>query len=139
MPRLNPLERAKQKPKSLALALRAYRWEMSGADRNDRDPDAKRACKQDYKDAMAALKGQSKRKVINETCFNCVGGYADPGPKLRVRDCGCTACPLHPVRPWQGIRGRKGVGSDFENALKAIKSPNPPHSSSGDTSAPPQG
>lgn len=54
---------------------------------------------------------------VKERCFECVGGDADPtpSPKVRVRDCECTDCPLHPVRPWQDLKGRGSSVRDTDD------------------------
>ena len=44
---------------------------------------------------------RSLRFAINAKCWDCVGAGADPNPRLRIRECPCSCCPLYPVRPYQ--------------------------------------
>lgn len=92
-------------------ALKRYYRDFYGVDANKKDPGQPTLCYQDYNARMAELRGQQLGKVVQTICFECVGGDDDPGPKLRVRDCRCMDCPLHPVRPWQRLKGRSGGGS----------------------------
>lgn len=48
----------------------------------------------------------SNARCIKAKCWDCVGGAADAAPRLRVRDCETTDCPIYPVRPWQTLKGR---------------------------------
>lgn len=100
--RLNPIEKARRNPKSRALALRAYYWDWVGC--------ADNPCTQEMREEAAqrydAARTGGLVAAIQGICFECVGGDADPGPKLRVRDCARTDCPLRAVRPWQGVRSR---------------------------------
>jgi hypothetical protein len=59
----------------------------------------------------AARKPTSLRLAVTAKCWDCQGGDADGGVRLRVRDCPVARCSLHPVRPWQG---RAAVDSDDE-------------------------
>jgi hypothetical protein len=44
----------------------------------------------------------SLRLAANAKCFDCVGGKnADNGFVRAIRECGCSACPLYTVRPYQ--------------------------------------
>lgn len=47
----------------------------------------------------------SLRLAINAKCYDCQGQDADPGVKKRIAFCECVDCPLHPVRPYQKMRG----------------------------------
>ena len=87
-------------------ALKRYYRDYYGLDANKNDPGQPTRCQQDYKARMAELRGQKLSKMVEGICFECVGGNDDPGPKLRARDCLCGDCPLHPVRPWQKLKGR---------------------------------
>lgn len=95
---------------SRAKPLRDYYRDFFGL--NDRQGPDRAALRADYKAAIADLKGKSLKREVESICFECVGGDSDPGPKLRVRDCRCRDCPLHPVRPWQSIRGRAARSGD---------------------------
>lgn len=94
---------------SRAKAVRAYWREHFGLS----DPQGGHISelRADYKAQIASLKGTSLKGHVQQTCFECVGGDDDPGPKLRVKRCACSDCPLHPVRPWQQIKGRAGVAA----------------------------
>lgn len=55
----------------------------------------------------------STKAAIKAFCWICVGADADPGAKLRVRDCSVgEKCPLFAHRPWQNIKGRLELDSD---------------------------
>lgn len=43
----------------------------------------------------------SLRMAINGKCFDCQGGHADPGVRVRIRECPISRCTLHAVRPYQ--------------------------------------
>lgn len=43
----------------------------------------------------------SLRAAINGKCFDCQGGGADPGTKVRIGQCGQRKCCLWLVRPYQ--------------------------------------
>jgi hypothetical protein len=104
--RLNPIERAKADPKSRQKAYAAYCYDMDGFKRTPRK----------HLTAAAREAGGYKR-LIRDTCFECVGEDADPAPRRQVRDCRCTSCPLHPVRPWQNLKGRgSAVRAPLQNA-----------------------
>lgn len=64
----------------------------------------------------AREKPKSLRLAVTAKCWDCNGGDADPRPRLRIRDCPCTKCPLWPVRPWQNVkdRGAQAGGSDTD-------------------------
>lgn len=99
--RSTPLERARRNPKSRSASLRGYYYQWVGCDDNP--------CSKEMRTEYTAMCRQAKRKLsatIKGTCFGCVGGEADPGPKTRVRDCEITGCALHQVRPWQSVKGR---------------------------------
>jgi hypothetical protein len=99
-------ERLRDKPKSKALALKAYYLDMNLVEQNAGCPDAgitelRADAAARYKEARAA----GVAGTIRRTCFDCVAGDDDPGPRQRVRDCKIFDCPLHAVRPWQGVLG----------------------------------
>lgn len=50
---------------------------------------------------ILARNPRSLRAAINAKCWDCVGQDADPAPRRRIGECGCTSCPLHAVRPYQ--------------------------------------
>jgi len=89
--------------------LKRYYRDFYGVDENKNDPGQPTLCRLDYNTRMAELRGVNLRPVVESICFECVGGNDDPGPKLRVRDCACLDCPLHPIRPWQRLKGRGGA------------------------------
>jgi hypothetical protein len=65
----------------------------------------------------ARRKPTSLRLAVNAKCADCVGWHGDPGARGRIRDCSCTKCPLHPVRPYQ----KGGEDEDqplLQNALR---------------------
>ena len=70
-------------------ALRA--WRESGGQRGPRLDPIQRL----------AENPKSLRLAINAKCRDCQGGDADPAPRRRIGECGCTTCPLHAVRPYQ--------------------------------------
>jgi hypothetical protein len=45
----------------------------------------------------------SLRLAVNGKCWDCCGAGADglEHTKQTIRECACTRCPLHPVRPYQ--------------------------------------
>lgn len=112
---LNPIERAKTKPQSRPLAVRAMCCDCMGAGGNTNTAELIRECRSTACPLHAVRPyqpaGDGRRflaAAIKDKCFLCVGGADDPrpSPKVRVRDCVCADCPLHPVRPWQEITGR---------------------------------
>jgi hypothetical protein len=94
--RLNPIEKARKNPKSKALAIKAYYWDLAG-----RSEDAE--SRAEFNGLITAAKHQgSYAKQIKTICRRCVGDGADPNPPKLIRCCGCANnCPLHPVRPYQ--------------------------------------
>ena len=101
-------ERLRDNPKSKALALKAYYLDMNLVEQNAGCPDAgvtelRADAAARYREARAA----GVAGTIRKTCFDCVGGNDDPGPRQRVRDCRIFGCPLHAVRPWQGVIGHE--------------------------------
>lgn len=98
----NPLERARDNPKSRSLALKAYFYDYVGAPINTFSKEMRQEARGLYKNART----DGLAKAVKRICFECVGGDADPGPRLRVRDCRCSDCPLHPVRPWKNVKNR---------------------------------
>ena len=56
---------------------------------------------------------QSLRLAVNAKCWDCCGAGADPNPRGAIRECPCSSCPLHPVRPYQKTRSR---GDDHADA-----------------------
>jgi len=102
--KLNPIEKAKRAPKSLTKALRAYYWDLEKVLANRGSPDGgeqRRIAEERYKVARSKSREVGLPAVIKDICRDCVGGYDDPGPQDRVRNCPCTSCPLHPVRGWR--------------------------------------
>jgi len=100
-------ERHRLNPRSLALALKAYYLDMEGALHGSSGPDF--PYKEQRAIAMAAYAAGRKRGLrptINQTCLWCVHATDDPGGVQRVRECACTDCPLHAVRPYQKDRGK---------------------------------
>ena len=101
-------ERLRDNPKSKALALKAYYLDMNLVEQNAGCPDAgvtelRADAAARYREArIAGVAG-----TIRKTCFDCVSGDDDPGPRQRVRDCRIFGCPLHAVRPWQGVIGHE--------------------------------
>ena len=59
---------------------------------------------------------KSLRKAITAKCWDCVGAGADPNPRAEIRHCPDTACPLHPVRPYQKKSSEKPINEE-EQAL----------------------
>lgn len=107
--RLNPMQKAKADPKSKAKALRAYFWDqfmveqnkgLEGVSARELADDARTAYKDARKGGLAL--------ALKRTCLGCVGDGEDTRPKLEIRDCLVTDCPLHPVRPFQHLKGRAG-------------------------------
>lgn len=98
-----------------APALKRYFRDMEGVLDPHGDPrrssadqsmiECRRYALEAYRRALA-LHGTLKR-AVEAACYDCVGGGADPGPKLAVRDCPCQNCPLHAVRPWKALKGRR--------------------------------
>ncbi|MFZ5653175.1 MAG: hypothetical protein ACOY42_02060 [Pseudomonadota bacterium] len=58
----------------------------------------------------------SLRLAINGKCWDCVGGSCDTAPRQRIRDCRIIECTLHPVRPYQDVKGRSGPEIDSQEA-----------------------
>jgi len=55
---------------------------------------------------QAKANPNSMKAAIKAFCWLCEGADADPGTKVRVRDCAVgDKCPLHPHRPWQNVKG----------------------------------
>lgn len=100
--RLDPIEQAKRSPQSKRKALRAYYWDWTGCAINRPVP---KEMREEYKSLCEEAKG-NYRPTIDKICFECVGAGADPNPPRLIRDCECTDCPLHPVRPHQKLKGR---------------------------------
>lgn len=100
--RLPPTQRAKLNPQSLVWAIKAYFWDDLLLDDNKTCPDDRRLLVQDYRAAIARVKGRKPRTVVNELCRACVGDGredGDPGTwEARTNRCRITDCPLHPVR-----------------------------------------
>lgn len=103
---------------SRAKALRHYFLELEGAvdDAGNARPAApdqgvlecRREAREQYRAAVAEHGGLVR--TVKSICFDCVGGDADSGPKLAVRDCTARSCPLYPIRPWQEAKSRKPIG-----------------------------
>lgn len=119
--RLNPVERSRAdviqaakdgRSPSLAKALRAYFYDDLLLEDNKNDPETRRELLADYKAYLKKYKGQPLRRSINSICYDCVGGHADPAPSRRIQCCGCTDCPLHPVRPTKGITHLNNLDPD---------------------------
>jgi hypothetical protein len=66
--------------------------------------ECRRIARERYKAAVG--EPAAPARAIKAICFECVGGGADDGPKLAIRDCRVLTCPLHPVRPWQNAKNR---------------------------------
>jgi hypothetical protein len=98
----NPIERARDNPKSRSLALKGYFYDWVGCTLNPCSKDMRQEARELYKKART----EGLVKAVKRICFDCVGGDADPGPRLRVRDCSCGDCPLHPIRPWKAVKNR---------------------------------
>ncbi len=49
----------------------------------------------------AKMKPRSLRLAVNAKCFECEGEDADPGWRVRIKECIIPNCPLFPVRPYQ--------------------------------------
>ncbi len=92
---------------SRAKALSDYYRELAGVDACVW-PD-KRGAIDEWKANVAAAKGTSLKEKVEAICFECVGAGADPAPKLAVRDCAFSGCPLRSIRPWQSLKGRSQV------------------------------
>lgn len=101
--RVSIIEKAIRNPKSRSLALKAYYWDFVGCTLNPVTTDLRK----EYKGLYTAAQQGGLAATLKNTCLECVGGNDDPGPKLQVKRCQCIDCPLHPVRPWQKISGRK--------------------------------
>lgn len=124
---ISPMERAQARLREMRAAgvkikrvsrlpaLKRYYRDFYGVDENKNDPGQPTLCRLDYNTRMAELRGLNLRPVVESICFECVGGNDDPGPKLRVRDCACRDCPLHPIRPWQRLKGRSGAKTDADD------------------------
>lgn len=108
--RLNPVEKARRDPKSRPKALRAYYWDLNLVEQNKGlDGVSARDLAGDARAQRAAIlaeHGNSHVRAIKGICQNCVGGNADAGMRISIRDCQVGECPLHPVRPYQAARGR---------------------------------
>jgi len=123
-PRRTVFERLKDNPKSKSLALRAYYLDLNRVEQNAGCPDAGVAelradAVRKYQDART----RGVAKSIRSACFDCVGGDDDPGPRQRARDCGVFGCPLHAVRPWQGVLGRLGQGLGVRKSAQNAQTP----------------
>lgn len=106
--RLDPIEQARRKPKSLALAIKAQCWECIGS---GADPNPRRTIRECRATGCPLLplrpfqrgprpKGLSKRKAINAKCRRCMG--PDPNVAQRIRECMAGhICPLWPLRPYR--------------------------------------
>lgn len=110
---------------SRSKAIRLYCIDCMGNGGNTNTPDLIRDCPsttcalyrvRPYQKNTGRL---HRAAAIQARCFDCAGRDDDstPSPRVRVRDCACAACPLHPVRPWQGIKGRGqyAVGAETVN------------------------
>jgi hypothetical protein len=123
--RIDPIIKARRNPTSRSLALKAYFWDLEGIELNRGcsgfpAKEAKEAARSAYRDA----RGKGLKRAIEEICYTCVGGDADPEPhpKIRVRDCGSDTCLLWPVRPWQDRVGRGRYRKDAKDAEDGQKS-----------------
>lgn len=43
----------------------------------------------------------SLRLAVSAKCYECVGGYQDPGFRAKIRNCGVFGCALHFARPYR--------------------------------------
>lgn len=94
--------------RSLAKPLREYFLDLAGVYLNQGCRDA--PIREMRAEACANYEAARKKGLaaaVQRICYECQGGDADPGPKIRVRDCTIEQCPLHPVRPWQQVKGRR--------------------------------
>ena len=82
---LSSLERAQQKNREM-------REEGMGPERFDPIEKARR-------------NPTSLRLAINAHCWDCISASHHPNPRPAIRDCGIVRCPLHPVRPYQNVKG----------------------------------
>lgn len=82
--------------------LKAYFRDFVGCTENP--------CTQEMREEAHGLYNEASEiglaRAVKQICFECVGGDADPGPRLRVRDCTCQDCHLHPIRPWKDVVNR---------------------------------
>lgn len=119
--RRNPIQLAAIKTKSKTMALRAYYWQHHGVVENQGTEDGA-VVRQDAEGDYAKARQKSHQiglpAVIKEICYHCEAGGIDPGARERVRNCGAPRCALHPVRPWQRIRGRKKIAEAKNIPLK---------------------
>jgi len=109
-----PFERLAERPTSRPLAVRCYWWDMEKVLLNRGTPEARlqreaadRSLRQSRHEAVRiGWKG-----VIRGICLACVGGDevaptkvnagTDEGPRNAIKNCGCSDCPLHPIREWK--------------------------------------
>lgn len=112
------VQRRKSRP-SLATALKRhfldlegvtdYRGQVRRSTPDQSSIEGRAAARESYTAAVAA-QGGSIVRAIKAVCFDCAADKSNPSPtKYIVRDCRVTSCPLHPVRPGQGLIGRKHV------------------------------
>jgi hypothetical protein len=104
---VSPIERARRNPKSRSLALRAWCWQHEMVDENKGTPEARqqRQAAHDLYRRMRA-RDTSLVRVIRDICHDCLHDPEGISVRVLVRDCGVTDCGLHPVRPWQAVKGR---------------------------------
>lgn len=56
---------------------------------------------------------RSPKMAIRAMCWQCEGGFADPGVRQRVGACAKEgSCPLWPHRPWQKKSGQSSEMDD---------------------------
>lgn len=101
--RLDPIERARRNPKSLALAIAGKCWDCVGAGAEAGARDQIRDCSATQCPLRsvrphAGRVTESRRKAIDAKCRRCMG----PDLTVRlIRECSVVGCTLHSVRPYQ--------------------------------------
>lgn len=110
---------------SRSKAFRSYLREFHAVDHpGNYSAEQKKQVYTEIRETLKRAKGRLAA-TVRAACYNCVGGVdsvnlrgepspgGDPGGRERVRDCSVTKCPLHPVRPWQNLKGRpRKAGQD---------------------------
>lgn len=99
--------KARENPKSLALALKAYFLDMSGYLLNRDCPgvnvrELRHEAAENYQQAIK----QGRPQAVKNICVACIGDEALGSIARQVRDCPCKDCFLWPVRPWRNLKGR---------------------------------
>jgi hypothetical protein len=108
-------------------AFREYLRDFHAVDHpGNYSAEAKKEVYAEIRETLDRAKGRLAA-TVRATCYNCVGGVdsepllgapspgGDPGGRERVRDCTIAKCSLHPVRPWQNLKGRpRKAGEDSD-------------------------